>query len=155
MPDSVRKFQYHGEDSLSIPAEREAFTTLKEWLSTIASELELAEKTRRQLLVAADEIFTNIASYGYPHEGGTAKVEVEFNFTQQLLSMKFIDSGIAYNPLEGNPPDVTKPIAEREAGGLGIFMVKKLMDSVKYSREGNNNILTLEKRLLKDANSRI
>lgn len=147
MADVIRKFQYHGKDSLSLPAERNAFITLKTWISGIAEELELAEKTTKQLLIAADEIFSNIASYGYPREGGTAEVTVEFNFTQRFLSMTFLDAGVAYNPLEVAEPDVSKPLAERQIGGLGIFIVKKLMDSVEYRRENNLNILTMTKSI--------
>ncbi|MDD4817458.1 MAG: ATP-binding protein [Victivallaceae bacterium] len=148
MADIIRKFQYHGHDALLLPAEREAFVTLQTWLSGIADELELPENTRKKLLIAADEIFTNIAAYGYPGSGGTAEVEVTFNITRQLLTMKFIDAGIAYNPLESPPPDLTKPLTERSIGGLGIFMVKKLMDTVAYKRENDRNILILEKHLL-------
>lgn len=147
MPDNIRKFQYHGKDSLSLPAERNAFITLKTWLSDIAQELELTEKMTKQLLIAADEIFTNIASYGYPQEGGTAEVTVEFNFSQRLLSMTFSDNGIAYNPLESSAPDISKPLVERQIGGLGVFIVKKLMDSVEYRRENNLNILTMTKSI--------
>lgn len=147
MSDIIRKFQYHGKDSLSLPAERNAFITLKMWISGIAEELELAEKTIKQLLIAADEIFTNIANYGYPREGGEAEVMVEFNFTQRFLSMTFLDAGVAYNPLESAAPDISSPLAEREVGGLGVFIVKKLMDSVEYRRENNLNILTMTKSI--------
>lgn len=149
MTDPIRRFQYHGADALSLPAEREAFTTLKTWLSDIAGELNVTEKTRKQLLIAADEIFTNIASYGYPRAGGKAEIEVEFNFSEQILSVKFIDTGIAYNPLESAAPDVSSPVAERQVGGLGIFMVKKLMDSVSYRREGTKNILLMTKKIVR------
>lgn len=147
MPNAIRKFQYHGADYLSLPAERDAFTTLKDWLSGIAAELELPDKTRKQLLIVADEVFTNIASYGYPDGDGTAKVEVEFNLLERELTLIFSDGGIAYNPLDNESPDVSKPLAERSVGGLGIFMVKKMMNSVEYTRVDDRNILTLKKQL--------
>lgn len=149
MPEAIRKFQYQGRSALQLPAERGAFATLKTWLSDIAGELELSEKTRKQLLIAADEIFTNIATYGYPRQGGSAEVKVEFDIAQQILTIEFIDAGVAYNPLESAAPDVSKPLAERQAGGLGIFMVKKLMDSVEYRREDGCNRLILKKCLNK------
>ena len=148
--DDIRKFQYHGSDTLLLPAERDAFATLKEWLSGIAMELKLEEKTRKQLLISADEIFTNIASYGYPREGGVAKVEVEIAVKAEILRMIFSDSGVEYNPLKNSSPDLSKPLETRDVGGLGIFIVKKLMDSVEYKRENNQNILILEKHLVKD-----
>ena len=150
MNQDIRRFQFNGEDALLLPARREAFTTLKEWLNSIAEELELPVKTRKQLLIAADEIFTNIASYGYPSGDGTAKVVVEFDMAQAELTLIFSDTGVPYNPLETPPPDISRPLAEREVGGLGIFMVKKIMDSVEYRREGSRNILALKKRHLQE-----
>lgn len=151
MAELVRKFRHEGSDTLSLPAERGAFATLKTWLSDIAEELNLAEKTKKQLLIAADEIFTNIAGYGYPCAGGTAEVQVEIEVPTRRLRLTFFDSGVAYNPLENAAPDVSKPLSERCPGGLGIFMVKKLMDSVRYQRENGQNVLILEKILDNDS----
>lgn len=150
MSDEIRKFQYHGKDALALPAERDAFLTLKTWLSGIADELSLPDKIKKQLLISADEIFTNIASYGYPDKDGMAKVEVVCDLRTQILRMTFFDSGVPYNPLETPDPDVSKSLDSRKIGGLGIFMVKKLMDSVTYQREDQQNILILEKHLEND-----
>ncbi len=147
MPATIRKFQYYGLDTLQLPNEREAFTTLKTWLSNISEELGLPEKTKKQLLIVADEIFTNIVTYGSLRQDGTVEVKVEFDFALQTLNMTFIDQGIAYNPLEATSPDISKPLSERQTGGLGIFMVKKIMDSVEYLRENDQNYLILKKRL--------
>ena len=147
MRDAVRHFQYQGRDSLALPAERAAFTTLKVWLSGIADELKLPARSGKQILIAADEIFTNIASYGYPEGGGKADVSVEFDLAAHELVVTFFDSGIAYNPLEADPPKLDKPLAERQAGGLGLFMVKKMMDSVEYHRRDGRNVVILKKRL--------
>ncbi len=145
MSHSIRKFHYHGEESLSLPAERDAFRTLKSWIETIAEELNISEKTKNQLLIATDEIFTNIASYGYPKEEGTASVTIEFNTETETLKITFADRGMEYNPLDVSPPDITQPLDERDEGGLGIFMVQQLMDNVEYKREEDHNILIMSK----------
>lgn len=147
MTDTIRRFQYQGQDELALPAERDAFTTLKAWISGIADDLSMAEKDKKKLLIAADEIFTNIVSYGYPHEGGTANVAVEFDPAARLLTMTFTDTGVAYDPLAAAAPDVSRPLAERHPGGLGIFMVRRLMDSVEYHRQDGKNVLVLQKHL--------
>ncbi len=143
----IHTFQYQGEEALCLPARREAFTTLKAWLGTIAGELGLSDKLRKQLLIVADEIFTNIASYGYPSTEGDATVAVQFDDVRTELTLTFSDSGVPFNPLDTAEPDVTSPLAERTIGGLGMFMVKKLMDEVAYHREGERNILILKKRI--------
>ncbi len=150
MSGEMRKFQYYGEEALQLPAKREAFATLKEWLLSIAEEMALPARNRKQLLIAADEIFTNIASYGYPSGEGTARVSVAFDMEKRELILTFSDTGIAYNPLEVPAPDLSIPLAEREAGGLGIFLVRKLMDSVEYRRENGCNVLILKKAVGSD-----
>lgn len=148
MPNDIRRFHYNGADALSLPARTEAFVTLKDWLGSIADELTVTPKTKKQLLIVADEIFTNIASYGYPRGDGTAKVAVEFDMSTETLILVFSDEGVAYNPLETPPPDITKPLAERQIGGLGVFMVKKIMDTVEYRRENDSNVLVMTKKLV-------
>ncbi len=143
----IRTFLYQGQDVLMLPARRDAFTTLKAWLSEIAVELDFPDKLRKQLLIVADEIFTNIASYGYPSTEGDATVAVSFDTDRTELTLTFTDAGVPFNPLATTPPDVTSPLAERSIGGLGMFMVKKLMDDIAYQRENNHNILVLKKRL--------
>ena len=99
-------------------------------------------KIQNQIGIAVDEIFSNIARYAYhPESGGIAvRIAVENDIT-----IEFEDSGIAYDPLSSDTPDTTLSAEEREVGGLGIFMVKNIMDSVKYRREGRKNILTIKK----------
>ena len=147
MSGNVRKFTYMGQDCITLPADRSAFEALRSWISGIAGELKLPDRTRKQLLIVADEIFTNITTYGYPSGSGEVNVTVEFDIDLDQLDITFVDSGVPYNPLACADPDVTCPLAERQPGGLGIFIVKKLMDTVEYRRENNCNILTARKNI--------
>ena len=147
MSDRIIKFGYQDMDSLSLPAERGAFAVLKTWLTEIADDLKITDKTKNQLLIAADEIFSNIARCAYPNDHGRVQIDAEYDQLEQTLTVIFSDSGIAFDPLTFDGPDVSKPLAERRAGGLGIFIVKQLTDSVEYRRENNQNILTLKKRI--------
>jgi len=101
-------------------------------------------KTRNQINIAVDEIFSNIARYAYHPLRGAATVRVAVN---DDVLIEFEDSGVAYNPLSADAPDLSLTAEEREIGGLGIFMVKNIMDSVEYQRDGSKNILTIRKRL--------
>jgi anti-sigma regulatory factor (Ser/Thr protein kinase) len=99
-------------------------------------------KIQNQIGVAVDEIFSNIANYAYNPATGGAAVRIEAG---EDIKIEFEDSGAPYNPLTAPAPDISLPAEEREIGGLGIFMVKNIMDSVEYRREGNKNILTIKK----------
>ena len=149
MTAEIRTFSYNGNSQLIVPAERGEFTVLAQWLLSIAAELNIQERIKKQLMIACDEIFTNIASYAYPDGNGSVAVAIEFLSQTQCLRIIFSDSGIAFDPLEISEPDTGSALSERKIGGLGMFMVKKMMDSVEYCRQDGKNILTLTKCLEK------
>lgn len=101
-------------------------------------------KVRNQIGIAVDEVFSNIARYAYHPDTGNAAIRVTVG---SAVTIEFEDSGMAYDPLSAEEPDITLPAEEREVGGLGIFMVKKIMDSVTYRREEDKNILTIQKNI--------
>ena len=104
-------------------------------------------RAQLQIDVAIDELFGNISHYAYPNGTGDVTVRFDFDETTRTASITFIDSGIPFDPLQKDDPDVTISADKREVGGLGIFMVKKTMDSVKYRYENGCNILTIQKHL--------
>jgi anti-sigma regulatory factor (Ser/Thr protein kinase) len=128
-------------NELSIEAKLENMDAV---LRFVGAQLEGCHpKTQNQISIAVDEIFSNIARYAYnPKTGGvTVRIAVDENIT-----IEFEDCGAAYNPLSASEPDTSSSAEEREAGGLGIFMVKNIMDSVEYRRESDKNILTIKKK---------
>ena len=104
-------------------------------------------KAQMQIGVAVEEIFINIASYAYAPDKGKAKVRVEVSGDPVTVSVTFVDHGIPYDPVAKADPDVSLPAADRDVGGLGIFMTKKIMDDVAYEYKDGQNILTLKKKL--------
>ena len=100
-----------------------------------------------QIDVAVEEIFVNIASYAYTPGKGNAAVKVEILKDPLTAVITFIDSGVRYDPLSKEDPDITLGTEQRQIGGLGVFMTKKLMDEVSYEYRDGKNILTLKKRL--------
>ncbi len=104
-------------------------------------------KIRNQISIVVDEIFSNIARYAYHPEVGGATVRISVD---DDITIEFEDNGVAYDPLSSQKPDITLPAEEREIGGLGLLMVKNMMDSVSYLRIGNKNILTIKKSWLSD-----
>ena len=102
-------------------------------------------KIQMSIEVAIEEIFVNVAHYAYNGEDGDAKVSFEFNPGTRTATFIIADRGIPFNPLKKEDPDITLSADEREIGGLGIFITKKTMDSIHYSYENNENILTMTK----------
>lgn len=132
--------------------EIEALTeNLPQVLAFVDEQLEAADcpmKIQMQIDIAVEEIFVNIAHYAYAPEVGSAIVRVEILPDPPSADITFIDSGIPYDPLAKADPDITLSAEERQIGGLGIFMVKKSMDDVKYEYLDGHNILTLKKGLV-------
>ena len=91
---------------------------------------------------AWEEIFVNVANYAYEEKG---TVEITLSRTQDKITFIFRDNGVKFNPLEKEDPNITASSEEREIGGLGIFMVKKIMDECSYDYVDNHNVLTLVK----------
>ena len=104
-------------------------------------------RIQMQMDVAVEEIFVNIASYAYGTGTGEAAIRFSHETDPDKVVITFIDEGVPYDPLKKEDPDVSLSAEEREIGGLGIFMVKKTMDDMKYQWLDGKNMLTLIKNL--------
>ena len=104
-------------------------------------------KAQMQIGVAVEEIFANIVNYAYGEESGEVEISIDTEDAPKNVRIVFKDSGIQYNPLEKDDPDITLSSDERPIGGLGVFMVKKLMDYVVYRYEEGRNILEIRKSI--------
>ncbi len=104
-------------------------------------------KAQMQIDVAIDELFGNIAHYAYPGGAGDAAVRFSLDEAARTATITFIDSGVPFNPLAQDEPDVTLSADKRTVGGLGIYLVRKTMDRVDYQRRDGMNILTITKTI--------
>jgi len=92
-----------------------------------------------------DEILTNIVSYGFD-DGQEDEVELEIEEKDEVVTATIIDHGKSFNPLtEAQEPDLEASVEDRAIGGLGIFFMKQMMDSVDYQRINDCNCLTMSK----------
>ena len=115
---------------------------LQDVLGFVEEELEKMDcpmKTCMQITVAVEEIFINIAHYAYGDGHGTMTLGIASKQDGGAL-LQFTDSGMPFDPLAKKDPDITLSAEERQIGGLGIFMVKKTMDDVRYRYEDKKNI---------------
>ena len=100
-----------------------------------------------KLRLSIEEAVENVVRYAY--SGGIGWLEAGTSLDQDklLLTIELRDAGVPFNPLEKEDPDITLSAEEREVGGLGIFLCKKMMDSLSYRYEDGNNILTMTKKI--------
>lgn len=95
--------------------------------------------------LVVEEVFVNIVSYAYDDTNTNNTVTISINDSDDKTIITFIDSGKHFNPLIKDDPDLSLDVDERPIGGLGIYLVKKMMDNVEYEYKDNKNILTIEK----------
>ncbi len=131
---------------ITLDATIENIETVTEFVNGQLESSGCPMKAQMQIDIAIDELFGNIAHYAYPSDGGTATVRVELEETPSAVRITFIDSGVPYDPLKKEDPDVSLSAQERTSGGLGIFLVKKSMDDMQYEYRDGQNILEIRKK---------
>ena len=133
--------------SKTFPARTEA---LPDFLGFAEAQLEsrgCSLKTQTAICVALEEVFVNIANYAYNGGQGEAVLQIGYDERTRDVTFRLSDEGVPFDPLKKPDPDVTLTVEERPIGGLGIFIVKKTMDSVTYAYEDGKNILTMIKKI--------
>ena len=131
---------------LVLPNDIETIPQLNEFIDSVAEEVGLEMSLTMSLNLAIEEAVVNVMEYAYP-EGQQGDVEIEVTADQQWMTFVITDTGIAFDPTKKEDADTTLSAEERPIGGLGIFMVRQLMDVIDYKREDNKNVLTLQKKL--------
>ena len=120
---------------------------LAEFVEIIADEKGLDQSMAMSLNLAHEEAVTNVIEYAYP-EGSDGLVDIEAILRKDRLDFIITDSGIPFDPTTERPEvDINAGVEERPIGGLGIYLVRQIMDSVKYRREDGKNILTMIKNV--------
>ena len=132
---------------LKVEAQLENLSQVIQFVDRILESADCPMKAQMQIDLAVEEIFINIAKYAYKPDKGRATVRVEVKDDPVQVKITFLDHGKPYDPLLKDDPDVTLSAADRDIGGLGIFMVKQTMDAVEYEYKDGSNILTLVKNL--------
>ena len=131
---------------LVLPNDIETIPQLNEFIDLVAEEVGLDMSLTMSLNLAMEEAVVNVMDYAYP-DGQKGNVDIEVTADQEWMTFVITDTGIAFDPTTKEDADTTLSAEERPIGGLGIFLVRQLMDGINYKREGNKNVLTLRKKL--------
>lgn len=120
---------------------------LADALERYADKNQLDSRLVFHLNLALEELVTNIISYAYRDYPKDSPIHLTFSLESDYVEIQVEDYGPAFNPIQAPEPDTTKSVEERKIGGLGIHLVKKMMENLSYRREENRNILILRKSL--------
>lgn len=128
------------------PAATESLGDICQSLDSFLRNEQCDDRARKQIAIALDEICSNIVFYAYPDKAGDIHITCTVK-QGDSITISFEDSGIAFNPLEAKEADISLPAEERKEGGLGIHLVKKMMDKVTYEYKDGKNCMTLYKHI--------
>lgn len=130
--------------SLSFPANLEELPRVLLWIRQRLLKGKRPSRWDQQFELAVEEALVNIIRYAYPQ--GTGLIEIRFTLLSGTVELVILDRGVPFNPLtDVAPPDLQSPVEERKEGGLGVFLIRQLIDEVRYERDDGANILTLVK----------
>ena len=131
----------------TFPAKTESLNEVLGFVEEALEGFECPMKIQTAICVAIEEVFVNVAHYAYPEGNGDMSLQIGFDDQSRAITFRMTDKGIPFDPLKKPDPDITLSAEEREIGGLGIFIAKKTMDSLSYSYENGENILTMIKKI--------
>jgi len=131
---------------MTIGADRGQIGRVSAAFAEFADAHALPAAVRRSLHVVLDELLSNTIGYGFAgRDGGEVTVEAVLRTDQVCVTLT--DDGRPFDPFAMAAPDTALPVGQRRIGGLGIHLVRRLMDEVSYHRQGDRNVVVLAKRL--------
>ncbi|WP_367360899.1 ATP-binding protein [Syntrophus buswellii] len=130
--------------TITLPGTMESLYALMGFVTSFAGKQGFSPEKIRTLELAMEEVLVNIIKYAYRDDDSTGSIEITCTCCPERgLVIEVVDSGVPFDIFSVPDPDVSADMEERRIGGLGIFLVKQLMDDVRYRREDNRNRLTL------------
>jgi len=133
--------------NLTLEADNKNLPQLFDFLTHDMNQKLVDKETQFKLIMVAEEIFSNIAQYAYAQPGGT--VDITTRLLAEGYVVCFADKGKKFNPLKNKTPNIKADIKDRNIGGLGVFLSKKLSDKIEYTHQNGQNILTVHMHIKK------
>lgn len=126
------------EAKMTVKPNMESVAEVAAFVEEQLEKMEVPMRLTTKLMISVDEIYSNIVRYSHANQAA-----ITVSREENTIQLVFEDDGKPYNPLEAEEPDITASAEDRTIGGLGIFMVRKMMDQVDYSYHNGRNVLTL------------
>ena len=122
-----------------LPAGLDSLQIIRKHLQKAAADAGFEKKDTYRLLLAVDEVATNIITHGYEEAGLDGNLELQTKTDDDHLTVTLCDTGAAFDPRLAAAPDVNQPIEERKLGGMGLYLAIRNVDGFDYVRKGNEN----------------
>jgi anti-sigma regulatory factor (Ser/Thr protein kinase) len=133
--------------SLDLRNDEAVFPSLIDFVEDFAGLHDLPQIEQSRMLLLLEELFTNVVKYGRAGDEGAETIGVALAVSGRELTIEFSDDGPPFDPLLSATPDLDRPIADRPVGGLGLHILRSLVDHARYRREGGRNHLVLRRSI--------
>ena len=130
--------------SISVQASTEHLAEVRDFVAKHASEFGFAQQDVEDIRLAVDEAYTNIIKHAYEFDEHKS-VDIELGYNSNKFWISLLDTGDAFDPSDYSKPDVRQKIKEKKRGGVGVYLIRKLMDDVEYKTKGSVNEIRMTK----------
>jgi anti-sigma regulatory factor (Ser/Thr protein kinase) len=134
------------DPEISLDGDIRELERLSAWIAAFCADHGLEGDVEFDLNLALEELFTNSVRHG-GCEGMRDAARVRLRLADGGVAVEYSDRGAAFNPLDAPEPDVTTPLMERQVGGLGVYMVRRVVQDLQYQRCGESNQITMTRRM--------
>lgn len=132
--------------SISVQASTEHLAEVRNFVAKHAREFGFKKQDVADIRLAVDEAYTNIIKHAYKNDGNKS-VDIELGYNSDTFWVTLMDTGDAFDPRNYSKPDVRQKIKEKKRGGVGVYLIRKLMDDVEYNTKGSVNEIRMTKKL--------
>jgi anti-sigma regulatory factor (Ser/Thr protein kinase) len=132
--------------TVDLDAEMESLASADKAVGDFAESMSWPEEVTFKVKLVVEEILMNVIAYG-GDRAHRPRITLHLSQCNDLVSLEISDDGIAYDPLTAPPPDLESELEDRPIGGLGVHLIRELMDSVSYTFEDGRNHLRVTKAL--------
>jgi serine/threonine-protein kinase RsbW len=130
---------------MSVEASTEHLAKVRNFVAKHATECGFKKQDVADIRLAVDEAYTNIIKHSYNYDKNKS-VDIELGYNGNEFWVSLLDTGEAFDPNSYSEPDVRQQIKNKKSGGVGVYLIKKLMDDVRYSNKGSRNIIRMSKK---------
>ncbi len=131
---------------LTVKASTKHLAEVRNFVAAQAEIIGLSNKDISEIRLAVDEAFTNIIKHAYKN-APSQTVSIEMGYDDRQIWISLTDEGRGFDPNTYREPDLAQRIKEKKRGGMGVYLIKKLMDQVQYNRKGRTNEIKMVKNI--------
>ena len=132
--------------SINVSSSTEHLRDVRNFIQKFIQQFDVNKNDLAEIILAVDEAYTNIIKHAYNNDPNH-NVKIELGTSTDTLWVRLSDTGFHFNADEYQTPDLLKRIKNKQRGGMGVYLINKLMDSVEYSSAGKTNTILMRKRI--------